>query len=81
MTVTVVQVAGPPPLLTTCVAPFRCVMILILTDRLLHSENALVFVEEIFTVSDHELSARLQQGVDLVMYIVDSGFCRFCHMD
>ena len=80
MTVTVVQVTSSSPLLTTCVAPLGCVMMMFLTDWLLHSENELVFVKLVFTTTDHELSTGLQQSVNLVMYIMNSTFCRFCNV-
>ena len=75
------QVAGPFPLLTTCVASLGCVMMMFLTDWLLHSENNLVLVKKVFTITDHELSTGLEQGINLVMYIMNSTFCRFCNVD
>ena len=55
-------------------------MMIFLTDWLLHSEYVLILIEFVFSAADDELPTGFKQGVDLVMYIINSGFSWFGHM-
>ena len=75
------QIGGLLPRRGTCVAPCVRIMILGLLERLCHVENVLILVKLVLAVTYHELSARLEQDVNLAVDVVDGSLRRLGHVD
>ena len=69
MAVAVMQVARFLPLITASVAAFRSVVVRARVYRALHVENALIFCEDEFALSDHKFFARLYQVINFVQRV------------
>ena len=81
MTVAVVQITRFFPFFTASVATIRGVVIRTWVNWPLHIEYALIFIEDEFTLSDHELFTVFDQDVHFVERVSDCTVAQACFFE
>lgn len=78
VTVTAYEVFGVLPLFLAGVASFFRVVVRSGIYRTVHEKDVFLFVESVFSVSDHESSWRFKEGIDLIERGADGAVLYIC---